>query len=96
MLTLSIYISKFISLSNFSEKLKFDSIHTQNIYNKIIIKIIGYFWSITLFTPFGLQMNKLEEEEREKKIDQLEHFEILAFIKISKVFILARFGFYTL
>ena len=47
MLTLSIYISQFISLSNFLEKPKFDSIHTQNIYNKIIIKILGYFWGVT-------------------------------------------------
>ena len=43
MLTLSIYISQFISLSNFPKKPKFDSIHTQNI-KKIIIKILGYFF----------------------------------------------------
>ena len=46
MLTLSIYISQFINLSNFPEKPKFGSIHTQNIY-KIIIKILGYFWGVT-------------------------------------------------
>ena len=46
MLTLSIYISQFINLSNFLEKPKFGSIHTQNIY-KIIIKILGYFWGVT-------------------------------------------------
>ena len=49
----------------------------------------------TLFTPFGLQMNKLEEEKREKS-DQLENFENSAFIKISKVLFLAIFRFYTL
>ena len=50
----------------------------------------------TLFIPFGLQMNKLEEEKREKKSDKLEHFENFVFIKISKVFFLVRFRFYTL
>ena len=49
----------------------------------------------TLFTPFGLQMNKLEEES-EKKSDQFEHFENFAFIKISKVLFLVRFRFFTL
>ena len=49
----------------------------------------------TLFTPFELQMNKLEEE-REEKSDQLKHFENYTFIKISKVFFFAIFGFYTL
>ena len=49
----------------------------------------------TLFTPFGLQMNKLEEEKRGKS-DQLEHFENFSFLKISKVLFLAIFGFYTL
>ena len=29
----------------------------------------------TLFTPFGLKMNKLREENRGKKKDKLEHFE---------------------
>ena len=28
----------------------------------------------TLFTLFGFQINKLGEEKREKKIDQLENF----------------------
>ena len=50
----------------------------------------------TLFTPFGLQMNKLEEENREKKSDQFEYFENFAFIIISKAFFLAIFGFYNL
>ena len=49
----------------------------------------------TLFTPFGLQINKLGEE-REKKNDQLENFENYTFIIISKVFFLVIFGFYTL
>ena len=49
----------------------------------------------TLFTPFGLHINKLGEEKR-KKSDQLEHFENDTFIIISKVFFLAMFGFYTL
>ena len=49
----------------------------------------------TLFTPFRLQINKLEEEKREKS-DQLEYFENFSFIKISKVFFLDIFGFYTL
>ena len=52
MLTLSIYISQFINLSNFPEKPKFGSIHTQNIY-KIIIKNLGYFWGITGMDYFG-------------------------------------------
>ena len=52
MLTLSIYISQFIDLSNFPEKPKFGSIHTQNIY-KIIIKNLGYFWGITGMDYFG-------------------------------------------
>ena len=46
----------------------------------------------TLFTPFGLKMNKLREEKRGK----LEHFEYYSFLKISNVFILAIFRFYTL
>ena len=50
----------------------------------------------TLFTPFGIQMNKLEEEKREKKRDKLENFEHFTFIKISKVFFLVIFRFYTL
>ena len=50
----------------------------------------------TLFTPFGLQMNKLGEEKRGKKSDQLEYFENYTFIIISKIFFLAIFGFYTL
>ena len=50
----------------------------------------------TLFTQFGLQMNRLEEEKREKKSDQLEHFENFDFIKISKVFFLVIFRFCTL
>ena len=41
-------------------------------------------------------MNKLEEEKREKKSDQLENFENFTFIKTSKVFFLVRFRFYTL
>ena len=49
----------------------------------------------TLFTPFGLQINKLGEEKREKS-DQLENFENYYFIIISKVLFLAIFGFYTL
>ena len=40
----------------------------------------------TLFTPFGLQINKLEEEKRGKN-DQLENFEYYNFIIISKVFL---------
>ena len=39
----------------------------------------------TLFTPFGLKMNKLREEKRGKR-DQLEHFEYYSFLKISNVF----------
>ena len=49
----------------------------------------------TLFTPFGLQMNKLEEEMREKN-DQLDNFDNFTFIKISKIFFLVIFRFYTL
>ena len=49
----------------------------------------------TLFTMFGLQMNKLEEEKRKKK-DQWEHFETFAFIKISQVLFIVIFIFYTL
>ena len=49
----------------------------------------------TLFTPFGIQMDKLEEEKREKS-DQFENFENFAFIIISKVLFMAIFGFYTL
>ena len=49
----------------------------------------------TFFTPFGLQMNKLDEEKREKSY-QLENFENYAFIIISKMFFLAIFKFYTL
>ena len=49
----------------------------------------------TLFTPFGLQMNKLGEEKR-RKSDKLEHFKNYTFIIISKVFFLDIFGFYTL
>ena len=49
----------------------------------------------TLFTPFGLQMNKLGEEKREKS-DKLENFENDTFIIISKVLFLDIFGFYTL
>ena len=49
----------------------------------------------TLFTPFGLQMNKLGEEKRGKS-DQLENFENYTFIIISKVFFLDIFVFYTL
>ena len=49
----------------------------------------------TLFTMFGLQMNKLGEEKRGKS-DQLEHFENFIFIKISKVLFLVIFRFYTL
>ena len=49
----------------------------------------------TLFTPFGLQINKLGEEKRGKS-DKLENFENYTFIIISKVFFLAIFGFYTL
>ena len=45
-----------------------------------------------LFTPFRLQMNKLEEE-REEKNDQLENFENFTLIKNSKVFFLVRFRF---
>ena len=41
----------------------------------------------TLFTPFGFQMNKLEEEKRGKS-DKFEHFEHYAFIIISKMFFL--------
>ena len=60
-------------------------------FNRILHKL-----SIeTLFTQFGLQMNKLEEEKREKS-DQLENIVNYTFIKISKVLILARFRFYTL
>ena len=40
----------------------------------------------TLFTPFRLQINKLEEEKRETKSDQLENFEIYTFIIILKKF----------
>ena len=47
----------------------------------------------TLFTPFGLQINKLGEEKRGKKSDKLENFENYTFINISKVFFLAIFGF---
>ena len=50
----------------------------------------------TLFTPFELQINKLGEEKREKKSNQLENFKNYTFIKISKVLFLAIFGFYTL
>ena len=50
----------------------------------------------TLFTPIGLLMNKLEEEKREKKSDQLKNFEIFTFIKISEVLFMAIFGFYNL
>ena len=46
----------------------------------------------TFFTPFGLQIKKLGEENREKN-DQLENFENYTFIIISKVFFLAIFGF---
>ena len=49
----------------------------------------------TLFTPFGLHINKLGEEKREKS-NLLENFENYTFIIISKVFFLAIFGFYTL
>ena len=49
----------------------------------------------TLFTPFGLQTNKLGEEKREKS-DKLENFENYIFIIILKVFFLAIFGFHTL
>ena len=49
----------------------------------------------TLSTPFGLHINKLGEENREKS-DQFENFENYTFIIISKVFVLAIFGFYTL
>ena len=49
----------------------------------------------TLFTPFGLQMNKLEEEKRGKSA-KLEHFENYTFIIISKVFFIVIFRFYTL
>ena len=47
----------------------------------------------TLFTPFGLQMNKLEEEKKRKKSDQLENFENYAFIIILKMLFLAIFIF---
>ena len=50
----------------------------------------------TLFTPFRLQINKLEEEKRETKSDQLENFENYTFIIISKLFFLSIFRFYTL
>ena len=46
MLTHSFHFSQFNNLSVFPEKPKFDSIHTRNIYNKIIIKILGYFWGV--------------------------------------------------
>ena len=49
----------------------------------------------TLFTPFGLHINKLGEEKRGKKSDQLENFENYIFIIISKVFFLTIFGFFT-
>ena len=49
----------------------------------------------TLFTPFGLHINKLGEEKRGKG-DQLENFENYTFIIILKVFFLVIFGFYTL
>ena len=38
----------------------------------------------TLFTPFGLQMNKFGEEKRGKKSDKLENFENFTFIKNFK------------
>ena len=47
----------------------------------------------TLLTPFGLQMNKLEEEG---KSDQLEYFENYTFVIISKMFFLAIIRFFTL
>ena len=50
----------------------------------------------TLLTLFGLQMNKLEEEKREKKSDQLKNFENFTFVKILKVFFLVIFRLYTL
>ena len=49
----------------------------------------------TLFTPFGLQMNKLGEEKKGKS-DQFENFEIFTFIKISKVLFMIIFRLYTL
>ena len=49
----------------------------------------------TLFTPFGFQMNKLEEEKRGKNY-QLDHFDNFTFIKILKMFFLVIFRFYTL
>ena len=49
----------------------------------------------TLFTPFGLRINKLGEEKRGKS-DHLDNFENYTFIINLKVFFLANFGFYTL
>ena len=50
----------------------------------------------TLFTPFGLQINKLGEEKRGKKSDQLDQFENYYLIIILKVLFHDIFGFYTL
>ena len=47
MLTYSFHFSQFNNLSVFSKQPKFGSIYTRNIYNKIIIEILGYFWGVT-------------------------------------------------
>ena len=47
MLTYSFHVSHFNNLSVFPEKPKFGSIYTRNIYNKIIIEILRFFWGVT-------------------------------------------------
>ena len=49
----------------------------------------------TLFTLFGLQINKLGEKKEEKN-DQFEDFKNYTFIIISKKLFLYIFEFYTL
>ena len=69
MLIYSFHFSQFNNLSFFPEKPKFGSIHI-GIYNKIIIKIIGYFWGVTntnlpfnwLLGNIGRQLSNLKVE----------------------------------
>ena len=51
MLTYSFHFSEFNNLSVFPGKNLSLAQFISGIYNKIIIKIIGYFWGITSFMP---------------------------------------------
>ena len=53
MLTYSFHFSQFNNLSVVSEKPKFGQF-IPGIYNKIIIKILGYFWGITPPSAYDL------------------------------------------